>query len=61
MELHCDTCAQLRIFEQPRSTDHPRTSGGPDWACTACDTTIAVAPVIFLMDRKARVLLTKAA
>ncbi|WP_433079253.1 hypothetical protein ACQP1P_39655 [Dactylosporangium sp. CA-052675] len=60
MELHCDTCGQVRIFEKPVCADHPRSSC-PDWACTACDGAIVVAPVILLMDRRPRVLLRKAA
>lgn len=54
MELHCDTCARQRIFEQPACTDHPRGSC-PDRACTACGAAIVVAPVILLMDRRSRV------
>jgi hypothetical protein len=54
MELHCDTCARQRIFEQPACTDHPRASC-PDRACTACGAAIVVAPVILLMDRRSRV------
>ncbi|MFB9183382.1 hypothetical protein ACFFX1_35090 [Dactylosporangium sucinum] len=60
MELHCDTCARLRVFEKPACTDHPRSSC-PDWACTACGAAIVVAPVILLMDRRPRVLLRRAA
>lgn len=59
MELHCDTCARVRIFERPICTDHPR-SNCPDWACTACGAAIVVAPVILLMDRRPRVLLRRA-
>ena len=48
MELHCDTCARQRIFEQPACTDHPRETC-PDRACTGCGAAIVVAPVILLM------------
>ncbi|WP_432829594.1 hypothetical protein [Dactylosporangium sp. CA-092794] len=58
MELHCDTCGQVRIFEQPVCVDHPRAVC-PDWACTACGAAIVVAPVILLMDRRPRVLLRR--
>lgn len=54
MELHCDTCARQRIFEQPACAEHPRATC-PDRACTACGTAITVAPAILLMDRRARV------
>ncbi|MFI5916648.1 hypothetical protein [Dactylosporangium sp. NPDC051541] len=60
MELHCDTCGQVRIFEKPTCADHPRANC-PDWACTACAAAIVVAPVIMLMDRRPRVLLRRRA
>jgi hypothetical protein len=60
MELRCDTCAQVRIFEKPACTDHPRAAC-PDWACTACGAAIVIAPVILLLDRRARVTLRRAA
>jgi hypothetical protein len=58
-QMHCDTCAQLRIFEKPACADHPRASC-PDWACTGCNAAIVVAPVIMLMDRRPRVLVRRA-
>ncbi|GAA4251101.1 hypothetical protein [Dactylosporangium darangshiense] len=60
MELRCDTCDRVRIFERPACADHPRSSC-PDRACTACGAAIVVAPVILLMDRRPRVLLRRAA
>ncbi len=59
MELHCDTCARQRIFEQPACTDHSREIC-PDRACTACGAAIVVAPVILLMDRRSRVFVRRA-
>ena len=60
MELHCDTCKRVRIFERPLCAEHPRSTC-PDRACTGCGAAIVVAPVILLMDRRPRVLLHRRA
>ncbi|MEV6929218.1 hypothetical protein AB0M46_32665 [Dactylosporangium sp. NPDC051485] len=58
MELHCDTCGQVRTFERPPCPDHSPANRA-DRACTGCGTVVAIAPVILLMDRRPRVLLRR--
>jgi hypothetical protein len=52
-ELRCDTCLQVRIFEQPPCPDQ-HGSDCPEWVCASCRTAMLIAPVV-LLDRRPRV------
>jgi hypothetical protein len=56
LELYCDVCAEIRLFERPPCVEK-HAADCPDWACTACTTGVFVAPAIMLVDRVAPILL----
>jgi hypothetical protein len=48
INLHCETCAEIRGFEQPPCTDRHEPAC-PEWACVTCGTAVLIEPPLRLL------------
>ena len=53
INLLCETCAEVRGFEQPPCGDRHEPAC-PEWACTACGTAVLIEPPLRLLVPNAR-------
>jgi hypothetical protein len=54
INLHCETCAAVRGFEQPPCADHHEPAC-PEWACITCGTAVLLEPPLRLLVPNPRV------